>query len=78
MMPTTRTNKPTRRIIDAVKRKKCVQMRKMAEQDRVKRENELQEMEKRREWVRDAIELGAIPVAQPAKGLPRAVPKDLE
>ena len=61
-----------------LKRKKCVQMRKMAEQDRVKRENELQESEKRREWVRDAIELGAMPIAQTAKGLPRAVPKDLE
>ena len=49
-----------------LKRKKMVKMKKAAEQDRVKRENELQEIEKRREWVRDAIELGALP-AQASK-----------
>ena len=52
-------------------------MKKAAEQDRVKRENELQEIEKRREWVRDAIELGALP-AQASKGLTKPIPKDLE
>ena len=35
------------------------------------------EIEKRREWVRDAMELGALP-APAAKGLARPVPKDLE
>ena len=60
-----------------LKRKKMVKMKKAAEQDRVKRETELQEIEKRREWVRDAIELGALP-AQASKGLAKPVPKDLE
>ena len=54
-----------------------VKMKKAAEQDRVKRETELQEIEKRREWVRDAIELGELP-AQASKGLTKPVPKDLE
>ena len=48
-----------------------------SEQERVKRETEQQEIEKRREWVRDAIELGALP-AHAAKGLAKPVPKDLE
>ena len=60
-----------------LKRKKMVKMKKAAEQDRVKKETELQEIEKRREWVRDAIELGALP-AQASKGLAKPVPKDLE
>ena len=60
-----------------LKRKKMVKMKKAAEQERVKRETELQEIEKRREWVRDAIELGALP-AQASKGLAKPVPKDLE
>ena len=60
-----------------LKRKKMVKMKKAAEQDRVKRETELQEIEKRREWVRDAIELGALP-AQASEGLTKPVPKDLE
>ena len=60
-----------------LKRKKMVKQKKAAEQDRVKRETELQEIEKRREWVRDAIELGALP-APAAKGLAKPVPKDLE
>ena len=60
-----------------LKRKKMVKMKKAAEQDRVRKENELQEIEKRREWVRDAIELGALP-AQASKGLTKPVPKDLE
>ena len=54
-----------------------VKMKKAAEQDRVKRETELQEIEKRREWVRDAIELGAL-APQASKGLAKPVPKDLE
>ena len=52
-------------------------MKKAAEQDRVARETELREIEKRREWVRDAMELGALP-AQSSKGLTKAVSKDLE
>ena len=54
-----------------------VQMKKVAEQERVKRETEQKEIENRREWVRDAIELGALP-AQTSKGLAKPVPKDLE
>ena len=60
-----------------LKRKKMVKMKKAAEQDRVRKENELQEIEKRREWVRDAIELGALP-ASASKGLTKPIPKDLE
>ena len=60
-----------------LKRKKMVKMKKAAEQERVKRETELKEIEKRREWVRDAIELGALP-AQASKGLAKPVPKDLK
>ena len=56
-----------------LKRKKLVKQKKAAEIERVKRDNELQEIEKRREWVRDAIELGALPAQKP-----RNVPKDLE
>ena len=52
-------------------------MKKVAEQERVKRETEQKEIEKRREWVRDAMELGALP-APAAKGLVRPIPKDLE
>ena len=40
-----------------LKRKKMVKMKKAAEQERVKRETELQEIEKRHEWVRDAIKI---------------------
>ena len=53
-------------------------MRIQADSDCVKKENELLEIEKRREWVHDAIELGALPAAQTSKGLPRAIPKHLE
>ena len=60
-----------------LKRKKMVKMKKASEQERVKRETEQQEIEKRCEWVRDAIELGALP-AQASKGLAKPVPKDLE
>ena len=60
-----------------LKRKKMIKQKKAAEQDRMKRETEQREIEKRREWVRDAMELGALP-AQTPKGLARPVPKDLE
>ena len=60
-----------------LKRKKMIKQKKAAEQDRVKRETEQREIEKRREWVRDAMELGALPAPAP-KGLARPVPKDLE
>ena len=60
-----------------LKRKKMVKMKKAAEQERVKRETEQKEIEKRREWVRDAMELGAL-AAHAAKGLVKPVPKDLE
>ena len=60
-----------------LKRKKMVKMKKAAEQEWVKRETEQKEIEKRREWVRDAMELGALP-APAAKGLVRPIPKDLE
>ena len=60
-----------------LKRKKMIKQKKAAEQDRVKRETEQREIEKRREWVRDAMELGALPAPTP-KGLARPVPKDLE
>ena len=60
-----------------LKRKKVVKMKKAAEQERVKKENEQKEIEKRREWVRDAMELGALP-AHATKGLAKPVPKDLE
>ena len=60
-----------------LKKRKCNQMRVQAEADRVKKDSELAEIKKRREWVRgfqsEAIEMGAL-----AKQLPRAVPKDLE
>ena len=59
-----------------------VKMRKASELEREKKEFERQEIEKRREWVRDAIELGAIPSVQTSQGVPKAaekyVPKDLE
>ena len=60
-----------------LKRKKVVKMKKAAEQERVKKENEQKEIEKRREWVRDAMELGALP-AHATKGWAKPVPKDLE
>ena len=65
-----------------LKKKKMVKMRKASELEREKKEFERQEIEKRREWVRDAMELGAIPSVQTSQGLPKAaekyVPKDLE
>ena len=60
-----------------LKRKKMVKQKKVDEQERVRKETEQREIEKRREWVRDAIELGALP-AQTSKGLAKPVPKDLE
>ena len=56
---------------------KETKLKKAAEQERVKKENEQKEIEKRREWVRDAMELGALP-AHATKGLAKPVPKDLE
>ena len=60
-----------------LKRKKMVKQKQAAEQERVRKQNEQAQIEMRREWVRDAIELGALP-AQPSKGLAKPVPKDLE
>jgi len=45
--------------------------------DRVRKENEQAQIKMRREWVRDAIELGALP-DQASKGLAKPIPKDLE
>ena len=63
-----------------LKRKKMIRQKKITEQERVEKENEQREIEKRREWVRDAMELGALqpalPAPKPARPLP--VPKDLE
>ena len=54
-----------------------VKQKQAAEQERVRKENEQAQIEMRREWVRDAMELGALP-AQTSKGLAKPIPKDLE
>ena len=59
-----------------LKKKKMVKQKKVAEQERVKKETEQREIEKRREYLREAMELGALPAPKPARPLP--VPKDLE
>ena len=63
-----------------LKRKKLVKLKKTAEQERITKENELKEIEKRREWCREAMEIGALsaPPAQSSKGAAKPVPKDLE
>ena len=63
-----------------LKRKKLIKLKKTAEQERINKENELKEIEKRREWCREAMEIGALsaPPAQSSKGAAKAVPKDLE
>ena len=60
-----------------LKRKKLIKQKKTSEQERLRKENEQMEIEKRREWVRDAMELQMLP-ASTSKGLARPVPKDLE
>ena len=60
-----------------LKRKKVVKQKEAAEQERVRKENEQAQIKMRREWVRDAMELGALP-AQTSKGLAKPIPKDLE
>ena len=56
----------------------CISLRgSPSEQERLRKENEQIEIEKRREWVRDAMELQMLPAPAP-KGLARPVPKDLE
>ena len=60
-----------------LKRKKLIKQKKTSEQERLRKENEQMEIEKRREWVRDAMELQMLP-ASASKGLARPVPKDLE
>ena len=60
-----------------LKKKKLIKQKKTSEQERLRKENEQMEIEKRREWVRDAMELQMLP-ASTSKGLARPVPKDLE
>ena len=60
-----------------LKRKKVVKQKQAAEQERVRKENEQAQIKMRREWVRDAIELGALP-DQASKGAANPIPKDLE
>ena len=60
-----------------LKRKKVVKQKEAAEQERVRKENEQAQIKMRREWVRDAIELGALP-DQASKGAAKPIPKDLE
>ena len=60
-----------------LKRKKMIKQKKASEQERLRKETEQNEIEKRCEWVRDAMELGALPAPTP-RGLARPVPKDLE
>ena len=60
-----------------LKRKKVVKQKQAAEQERVRKENEQAQIKMRREWVRDTIELGALP-DQASKGLAKPIPKDLE
>ena len=60
-----------------LKRKKLIKQKKTSEQERLRKENEQIEIEKRREWVRDAMELQMLPAPAP-RGLARPVPKDLE
>ena len=60
-----------------LKRKKVVKQKEAAEQERVRKEHEQAQIKMRREWVRDAIELGALP-DQASKGSAKPIPKDLE
>ena len=60
-----------------LKRKKVVKQKQAAEQERVRKENEQAQIKMRREWVRDTIELGALP-DQASKGAAKPIPKDLE